>query len=78
MGLMSRRVSPSEQGQLQGANSSTASTAALIGPAMFTAAFSALLVRLPGAAFDLAALILLAALVVALWATRRPPDDPRP
>ena len=70
--LMSRRVSPSEQGQLQGANSSIASVAALIGPAVFTAAFSAFLGPLPGAAFDLAALILLAALAVALWATRTP------
>jgi DHA1 family tetracycline resistance protein-like MFS transporter len=78
LGLMSRRVSPSEQGQLQGANSSTASIAALIGPAMFTAAFSVLLSPLPGAAFDLAALILLAALVVALWATRRRSAGPRP
>ena len=63
---MSRRISPSEQGQLQGANSSIASVAALIGPAVFTAAFSAFLGPLPGAAFDLAALILLAALAVAL------------
>jgi DHA1 family tetracycline resistance protein-like MFS transporter len=63
---------PSEQGQLQGANSSIASVDALIGPAVFTAAFSAFLSPLPGAAFDLAALILLAALAVALWATRTP------
>jgi DHA1 family tetracycline resistance protein-like MFS transporter len=71
-GLMSRRVSPSEQGQLQGANSSIASVGALIGPAIFTAAFAVLLGPLPGAAFDLAALILLAALAAALWATRGP------
>jgi DHA1 family tetracycline resistance protein-like MFS transporter len=70
--LMSQRISPSEQGQLQGANSSIASLGALIGPAVFTAAFSAFLGPLPGAAFDLAALFLLAALAVALWATRRP------
>ncbi|HEY4171362.1 MAG TPA: TCR/Tet family MFS transporter [Reyranella sp.] len=70
--LMSRRISPSEQGQLQGANSSIASVGALIGPAIFTAAFSAFLGPLPGAAFDLAALILLAALAVAVWATRTP------
>ena len=70
--LMSRRISPSEQGQLQGANSSIASVGALIGPAIFTGSFSLLLSALPGAPFDLAALILLAALTVALWATRMP------
>jgi DHA1 family tetracycline resistance protein-like MFS transporter len=70
--LMSRRVSPSEQGLLQGANSSIASIAALIGPAIFAAMFSLLLAPVPGAAFDLAALILLPALAVAVWATRRP------
>ena len=39
--MMSRLVSPSEQGQLYGANSSLASVAALIGPALFTGAFAA-------------------------------------
>ena len=73
MGLMSRLVSPSEQGQLQGANTSITSVAGLIGPALFTAAFSALLGPLPGAAFDLAALILLGAFAVAWWVTRRRP-----
>ncbi len=72
--LISRRISPSEQGQLQGANSSIASLGALIGPAIFTAAFSAFLEPLPGAAFDLAALIL----VAALWATWRPAGVQRP
>ena len=72
LGLMSQRVSSSEQGRLQGANSAIASVAALIRLAVFTAAFSLLLEPLPGAPFDLAALILLAALVVALWATRKP------
>lgn len=76
LGLMSQRVSPSEQGQLQGANSASASVAALIGPAVFTGAFSLLLESLPGAAFELAALILLAALVVALRATRTPTGVP--
>ena len=38
--MMSRRVSPSEQGQLQGANSSSRSIAGLIGPAVFTATFA--------------------------------------
>jgi DHA1 family tetracycline resistance protein-like MFS transporter len=73
MGLMSRMVSTSEQGQLQGANTSLTSVSGLVGPGLFAAAFSLLLEPLPGAAFDLAALILLAALAVAWWATRPTP-----
>lgn len=71
LGLMSRLVSPSEQGQLQGANTSLSSIAGLIGPGLFTATFAMLLAPLPGATYDLAAVILLAALAVAWWATRR-------
>jgi DHA1 family tetracycline resistance protein-like MFS transporter len=76
MGLMSRLVSPSEQGQLQGANTSLTSVAGLIGPGVFAVTFSGLLDRLPGAAFELAALILLGALVVAWAATRPRPAAP--
>jgi len=73
MGLMSRLVSPSEQGQLQGANTSLSSVAGLIGPGIFAVTFSGLLEQLPGAAFDLAALILLGACAVALMVTQRRP-----
>ena len=73
MGLMSRLVGPSEQGQLQGANASLISATGLFGPALFTISFSAWLTERPGAAFDLAALILVAALGVAWLATRPPP-----
>ena len=73
MGLMSRLVSPSEQGQLQGANTSLSSVAGLIGPGIFAVTFSGLLEQLPGAAFDLAALILLGACAVAWMVTRRRP-----
>jgi MFS transporter, DHA1 family, tetracycline resistance protein len=66
-------VSPSEQGQLQGANTSLTSVAGLIGPGVFAVTFSGLLERLPGAAFDLAALILLGAFAVAGAVTRRRP-----
>jgi DHA1 family tetracycline resistance protein-like MFS transporter len=59
--MMSRRVSPSEQGQLQGANSSARSIAGLIGPGVFTATFAYLIGWLPGAPFLLAALLLVAA-----------------
>ena len=39
-GLMTRLVSPSEQGQLQGANSSVLGIATLIGPLLFTQTFA--------------------------------------
>jgi DHA1 family tetracycline resistance protein-like MFS transporter len=75
LGLMSRLVSPGEQGQLQGANSSLMGVANLFGPAIFTQTF-ALFIRpgtdwhLPGAPFLLAALLLFVALVLA-WRTTR-------
>ena len=58
-GLMSRLVGPSEQGQLQGANTSLTSIAGLIGPGVFAVTFRLCSSRLPGAASLLAALILL-------------------
>ena len=75
-GLMSRRVSRSEQGQLQGANTSVRGIAGLIGPAMFTMTFAAFLHKgdmsfdLPGAAFVLAAILVFFAIPLARWATR--------
>ena len=60
-----------EQGQLQGANASIASLAGIFAPALFATVFSATLERLPGAAFLLAALCLLAALAIG-WRVTRP------
>ena len=73
LGLMSRRVGPSEQGQLQGANASIMGIANLLGPGLFaqTLAISIADRDLPGAAFMLAALILALAMVVAWWTTAR-------
>lgn len=73
--LMSRLVGPSEQGQLQGANSSSRSITGLIGPAIFSATFAYLLARLPGAPFLLAALLLSAAAVVTRYVTPPPEAD---
>jgi DHA1 family tetracycline resistance protein-like MFS transporter len=75
MGLMSRLVSASEQGQLQGANSSLMALAGLIGPGLFTQAFARAIApgvgwQLPGAPFLLAAAMLVAAVVLAWWVTR--------
>ena len=76
LGLMSRRVSASEQGQLQGANSSLLGVANMLGPGLFTQAFATFIGagvawHLPGAAFLLAAVLLLIAAAVALRATAR-------
>lgn len=70
-GLMTRLVSASEQGQLQGANSSVLGIANLIGPILFTQTFASFIVahrswELPGAPFLLAALLLVVAFAVAL------------
>jgi DHA1 family tetracycline resistance protein-like MFS transporter len=75
--LVSRRVSPSEQGRLRGANASIDSTAGIIGPALFSLTYAWFVgghgVVMPGAAFLLAAglhaLAVLLALAVARSAT---------
>ena len=74
LGLMSRHVGPSEQGQLQGANASLMGIANLVGPAIFSQAFALFIgagaiVYQPGAPFLLAALMLGVAIVVALRTT---------
>ena len=68
--LMSRRVGPYEQGQVQGANGSIAGIANMIGPGLFTQIFAAAIApgqnwHLPGAPFALAALIVLVGMVIA-------------
>jgi DHA1 family tetracycline resistance protein-like MFS transporter len=72
---MSRRVGASEQGQLQGANSSLMGIANLFGPGLFTQAFAYAIGplsrwQLPGAPFLLAALLLAAAALLAWRVTR--------
>jgi DHA1 family tetracycline resistance protein-like MFS transporter len=68
-GSMTRLVGPSEQGQLQGANSSVQAITGLIGPGLFTQTFAYFIsdhavVLLPGAPFLLAAMVLLAAIAL--------------
>ena len=71
---MSRQVSGSEQGQLQGANSSIMGIASMFGPGLFTQTLALTIGEgrwhLPGAAFLLAALTLVFAIVIA-WRTTR-------
>ncbi len=76
LGLMSRRVSASEQGRLQGANSSLSGVANMLGPGLFTQVFAVFIGagapwQLPGAPYLLAAGLLLIAAVVALPTTSR-------
>jgi DHA1 family tetracycline resistance protein-like MFS transporter len=74
LGLMSRRVGPAEQGQLQGANASLIGIANLVGPGLFTQIFALFIGtgawHLPGAPFLLAALLLAAAAVIAMRVTQ--------
>jgi DHA1 family tetracycline resistance protein-like MFS transporter len=68
-GLMTRLVGASEQGQLQGANSSMTGIAGLLGPSLFTFSFAFAIgpargLHLPGTPFLLAAAMLAAALLL--------------
>ncbi|MGB8260014.1 MAG: TCR/Tet family MFS transporter [Terracidiphilus sp.] len=67
--LMTRRVSPSEQGELQGALGSLRGMAMIVGPGMFSATFAFFMVpgRLfPGAPWYLAAALLVASIAIAV------------
>jgi DHA1 family tetracycline resistance protein-like MFS transporter len=75
--LMSKRVAPGEQGQLQGLNSSFMGLAGIAGPPLFGLSFSLGLTRgadgvavFPGAPFVLAAALTLVALAIAYAAAR--------
>jgi DHA1 family tetracycline resistance protein-like MFS transporter len=73
--LMSQRVSPTEQGQLQGVQSSLQGIAGLIGPAMFTVTFAHGVTpahgwEVPGAPFFLAAALLLLGMIVGARTSR--------
>ena len=62
--IMTRHVSVSEQGQLQGANASLQSIAGIFAPALFSLTFAATLRTLPGAAFIMAGAMLLVAMAI--------------
>lgn len=74
-GLMTNRVSASEQGQLQGAIAGLSGIAGLIGPGLFTQTFALFIGpragwHLPGAPFLLASFLLLLGMALAWRATR--------
>ncbi|HEY1720562.1 MAG TPA: TCR/Tet family MFS transporter [Magnetospirillaceae bacterium] len=73
--LMTRYVSPSEHGRLQGVNNSLYGVANLIGPWMFSAVFAAFIgpwkdLDLPGAPFILSVMLLAIAIGILISATR--------
>jgi DHA1 family tetracycline resistance protein-like MFS transporter len=75
-GLMTRRVKPTEQGQLQGAYSSLRGVAGLFGPVLFTLTFARFIEpgarwHLPGAPWLLAGALLFAACLMARRVTRQ-------
>ena len=72
--LLTRKVSPAEQGRLQGALASVQGLAGLIGPTVGTQAFAWFIrsdatVHLPGVPFLIGAALLSVALTGSLWAT---------
>jgi DHA1 family tetracycline resistance protein-like MFS transporter len=74
-GLMTRRVSASEQGQLQGINGSLMGLTGVIGPTLFTLLFAFFIgnqapVNLPGAPFLLSALLMISSLILAAKVTQ--------
>jgi DHA1 family tetracycline resistance protein-like MFS transporter len=79
--LMTRRIAPNQQGQLQGANQSLQGIASIIGPMIFGETFAWSLrhdatLHSPGLAIYLAAGLMACALMVALRAARSPPPEP--
>lgn len=68
--LLTRRVTPEQQGQLQGATSSVQSVSQMLGPFLFTLIFALFIgdsapMKLPGAPFLLAGVLLALALAIA-------------
>jgi MFS transporter, DHA1 family, tetracycline resistance protein len=79
--VLSRKIGPSEQGQLQGAINSLRGISGLIGPGLFTWIFSKsiganALIHLPGSPFYFAAFLLLVSLALSLRSERSQPSHP--
>lgn len=69
--MMTRRVSGSEQGQLQGATSASRSIAGMIAPGFFAVVFAWTIDLVPGAAFLAAGALLAAAAALTAGVTSR-------
>ena len=73
--LMTKQVAPDQQGQLQGATSSVQSVSQLLGPFLFTLTFAYFIgdqapIKLPGAPFFLASVLVLLGLAIAVRTLR--------
>lgn len=73
--LMSQRVDPSSQGKLQGAINSIRALTGMVGPILFTQVFAHAIsprssLHLPGAPYDLAAILLMSSLFLAVYVSR--------
>lgn len=73
--LMSQRVDPSSQGKLQGAINSLRALTGIIGPILFTQVFAYAIsprssFHVPGAPYDLACLLLVSSIFLAVYVTR--------
>jgi DHA1 family tetracycline resistance protein-like MFS transporter len=80
-GLMTQLVNPDQQGRLQGATTSVQSLSQLVGPFLFTLTFAYFIggqapLRMPGAPFLLASLLLLTALAIAVRVLAKMPQPP--
>ncbi|HSW12416.1 MAG TPA: TCR/Tet family MFS transporter [Solimonas sp.] len=78
--LMTQRVPPNEQGQLQGANAALIGIAGMIGPILFSLTYAHFIdprtaVHVPGAPFLLAAMLMGVAAVIAWRATQDRPGS---
>lgn len=81
-GLMTRRVAPNEQGQLQGANSAMMGIASIVGPPLFLLPFAFAIrhdatLHLPGLPVLIAAALMLGATILG-YAKARPAPAPEP
>ena len=80
---MTRRVAPSEQGQLQGALGSMRGITGMVGPLLFTQVLAAAIagrgpVRFAGAAYVLAAALVVLSVLLAAFVTRWRGPAPAP
>jgi DHA1 family tetracycline resistance protein-like MFS transporter len=81
--LMTRKVSPHEQGQLQGANSAMMGIAGILGPLLFGSSFAFALhhdaaLHMPGLPILIAAGLMTAGLMLAARFAHPPPAEPLP
>jgi MFS transporter, DHA1 family, tetracycline resistance protein len=75
--LMTQMVAPDQQGQLQGVTASVQSLSQLVGPFLFTLTFAYFIsarapLKLPGAPFLVAAVLLVLAAAIAMQTQRDP------